>query len=163
VVEVGEAMKTTSYALLFIAMDVIPSTVLWLLSPTDSVRVWYPTIAAYTGEHLTGALVIILAGWIVASRIGVAHLPFLRLNSAISKLLGFVFLCVVVDLAATLMLAFLQSRDFGVVHLWHTQTLSGYLLTREPLYFGFAAVVAISAGLRMRRERTTATVTRPAR
>jgi hypothetical protein len=154
-------MKTTTYAVLFIAMDVIPSTVLWLVSPTDSVRVWYPTLAAYAGEHLIGALAVVLAGWIIARGTGVVHPLGLRLNSAISKLLGFGSLCVVVDVATTLMVAFLQSRDFGVVHLWHTQTLSGYLVAREPLYVGLAAVVLISTGLRMRPARTADT--RPAR
>lgn len=154
-------MKTTTYAVLFIAMDVIPSALLWLLSPTDSVRVWYPTIAAYTGEHLIGALAVVLVGWIAASATSVAHPLDRRPNSTISKLLTFGLLCAIVDVATTLMLAFLQSRDSGVVHLWHTQTLSGYLAAREPLYVGFAAVVLISVGLTMRPARRTNT--RPAR
>lgn len=44
-------IRTTTLLRLLLAFEVLPSLWLWASAPTDSVRVWYPTIWSYVGEH----------------------------------------------------------------------------------------------------------------
>jgi len=47
--------------LLGLCANIAASVVLWQLSPTDSVRMWYPTLFAYAGEHFMLWVIVVLA------------------------------------------------------------------------------------------------------
>ncbi len=144
-------MKIISYVLLFATMDIVPTLFLWVLSPTDSVRVWYPTFIAYAGEHFVAAAGAALVAWLLlrASRIVRTVDSRYQFNLKTAFVVGSV--CLALDVAASVSLMFLHSRDYGVVHLWYTQTLTGYLAAREPVYVAFATVLLTATALRVRR------------
>lgn len=146
-------MKTITYVLLFATMDMVPTFFLWALSPTDSVRVWYPTLVAYAGEHFVTAAATFLVGWLLLRAVRVIRSMECRYRPTLMRAFVFGSVCLAVDVCASAELAFLQSGDNGVIHLWHTQTLTGYLVVRQPLYVAFAAVLLIVTALRMRGRR----------
>lgn len=136
-------MKISTCAALFAAVDVISSLVVWALSPSDSVRVWYPTPLSYVGEHLVAATTTVLLVWLVlffTSR-PVRVADGLGYSLTLLPALRFGFACVMVDVLAGVELAFLQSRDGGVIRLWHTQKLSDYLFVRESVYVALEVVL----------------------
>lgn len=146
-------MKTITYALLFAMMDIVPSFVLWVVSPTDSVRVWYPTFIAYAGEHFVAAAGTLFFGWLLLRGVGIVGETEVRYGFTVIRTLVLGSVCVLLDVCASVELGFLQAHDAGVIHLWHTQTLTGYLQVRLPLYVAFAAVLFTVNALCMRRKR----------
>jgi hypothetical protein len=46
--------------------EIVPSLCLWILSPTDSVRTWYPSLWSYLGEHFLPWSGILLATMMLA-------------------------------------------------------------------------------------------------
>lgn len=144
-------MRISGFAALFAAMDIVPGLVLWTLSPTDSVRVWYPTLLSYVGEHLVVSTAILLLVWLLLSltsrRVRAADT---RGGFSLTPARAFTFglICLAVDVLASIELAFLQSRDGGTIRLWHTKGLSGYLIAREPVYVAFGVVLLALITLR---------------
>jgi hypothetical protein len=144
-------VRISGFAALFAAMDVVPGLVLWALSPTDSVRIWYPTLLSYIGEHLFASTATFLLVWLFLSLIS-RRIRATDTKSGFSltlaKAFGFGLTCLAVDVLASTELAFLQSRDSATIRLWHTQGLSGYLIAREPVYVAFGVVLLALATLR---------------
>jgi hypothetical protein len=152
-------MKPLNYILFLAAMDVVPSVVLWGVSPTDSVRVWYPTLLSYVGEHLAASAAA-LWGVYGLFRIIRLRLPLSDCKGGSSFsgicvcLLGLFYLAV--DFLASLVLALTHSADGGSLRLWHTQTLVGYLSVREPVFIISAVILLGGVTLRHRARRVAA-------
>ena len=133
-------MRISGFAALFAAMDMVPGLVLWTLSPTDSVRVWYPTLLSYLGEHFVVSIATLLLVWLLLSltsrRVRAAD-TWNGFSLTPTRAFTFGLICLAVDVLASMELAFFQSRDSGTIRLWHTKDLSGYLIAREPVYVAF--------------------------
>ena len=154
-------MRISGFAALFAAMDIVPGLVLWALSPTDSVHVWYPTLLSYVGEHLVASTITLLLVWLLLS------LTSRRIRAADTRggfsltparVFSFGLICLAVDVLASTELAFLQSRDNGTIRLWHTQGLSGYLIAREPVYVAFGVILLALTTLRFLHQKRQAVV-----
>ena len=151
-------MKNITYALLFVAMDTVPTTLLWIASPTDTVRVWYPTLLSFVGEHLVAsAITLVLVWWVLrATRLMTPNPDGGRYGGSSLKPIGMLFLGLlyaIADVCASIELALIQSAAGGSIKLWHTRRLTDYLSAREPVYAVFAVVVLAATIVRLRAGR----------
>jgi hypothetical protein len=155
-------LTITTYVALFALMDVVPGIVLWALSPTNSVRVWYPTLLSYLGEHLVAATATLVVMWLLLSaaskRIRTVG-DKREFSLTIAWAFTFGFICLVVDMFAGMELALLQSHDGGLIRLWYTQRLPpGYFFVREPVYvvFGIILLTPITLWFHYQKHQTVA-------
>jgi hypothetical protein len=143
----------TSISRLFgvaVGAEILPSLCLWALSPTDTIRVWYPSVWSYLGEHFLvwSALLLLLLSLLKGAR---EELQLLIPNSSkpqshlltFHEYVAFAGLLLAADVAASLVLVgttWLRDEAF-TTKMWYTHSLRDYLLTREPIFL-FVLVAA---------------------
>jgi hypothetical protein len=166
-------MKTSNRNIVSIglASNLIPSWWLWMSSPTDTVRVWYPTIWSYLGEHFVlwvGFTAFFFAIARVAFARQSAHMfdPSQRGTRHIT-FFQYLFICLIFlasDLCTSFYLAvstWWWEHRF-TTRLWHTESLRDYLFAREPIFLVVLLVATfvinrppLFGGTRAREERST--------
>ena len=124
-----------------IAAEAIPSFWLWVTSPTDSVRVWYPSAFSYVGEHF---LVWCLAILCLLSLLTLARrqpeLPFSGVSTpyllSVPAYVSLTLLLLAADVTASVLVASVSRSGDGVfaARMWYTQSLRDYLFAREPVF-----------------------------
>jgi len=133
-----------------ISLELLPSAALWLLSPTDSVRIWYPSWFSYAGEHALTSSALFAILWQIArfawpSTVESGHHPAARTLSVPAK--GFSLLLVIpilTDITSTAIVWAAQTRDALPLKLWYTQQIHDLLLVRGLLYVTLeAAAIAL--------------------
>jgi hypothetical protein len=139
------AFETDSYVrLIAIATiaELLPSLALWVLSPTDSVRVWYPSLWSYMGEHFLPWAFIAIVLTCSLFRFRELSNPqesegtvrAIRMTGRYYLL--FFFTMFVSDLLATVFLAFWGWNRTLSLHtsMFDTGRITDYLAFREPIY-----------------------------
>src|SRR5215475_4379784 len=151
-------MLTSNGRLAFVgvASNLVSSWWLWVSSPTDSVRVWYPTIWSYLGEHFflwigfcCFSLFIFRATYdkhgANALTTRATGLRQMSRSQYAAVCMGFI----AADLCASLFLAFSTwwwEHNF-TVRLWYTASLKDYLFAREPVFLATLAVTTFLASV----------------
>jgi len=136
--------------------EVTASLWLWEYGPTDSVRVWYPTIWSYVGEHYLPwcgivALILILEpfGFQTSAHAGDGTLSFgIRAFAALGAGLF------VADLTATSVLAlttYSRQQTFAT-QIWHTHSYLDYFRARAPIFLTTLVVTAPIINQAVRKE-----------
>jgi hypothetical protein len=110
-----------------IAVELLTSLLLWGLAPTDGVRVWYPSVWAYMGEHglVWGVLISILFVTLLA--------------------------CFVSELVATLYVWFLIPLEGGTSRAWYTGRFADNFRMRLATWCVLAASASLTYWLRYKR------------
>lgn len=112
------------------AVELLGSFLLYGRAPTDGIRVWYPSVWAYMGEH--GLIWGILIALLVLS---------LR-NSTVGEMLT-AFACLVSELLATLYVWFAIPREGETSRAWYTDKFSDYFTARLTAWCVLAAFAAV--------------------
>jgi hypothetical protein len=130
-------------------------------APTDSIRVWYPTIWSYLGEHfLVFFLSVSCVFFAVQYLSAKGHRSRGRGSSiSYSKLIGFSIPLVLLDVGASAYLWFVAPRSGSLPTLSFSQhDFVGYLESRESIFACVLLVIltgqCLVARLRARPERT---------
>lgn len=121
-----------------IAVELLSSFLLYGRAPTDGVRVWYPSIWAYMGEH---GLVwgFVMAFLLVALRNkNVGEAP-----TALA--------CFVSEVAATLYVWFVIPGEGEVSKAWYTGRFSDYLKARMAAWCILALCASFAYAIRYKR------------
>lgn len=117
-------MRIVSPLVLFgLCANLAASAVLWQLSPTDSVRVWYPSLFAYVGEHFTLWVIFVL----VASSLKTLRNVIIRSDSELSSAGLTVVVVVGADILASIFLRVVSKS------VW-IDPLASYLRFRVPVF-----------------------------
>jgi hypothetical protein len=121
-----------------IAVELLTSLLLWGLAPTDGVRVWYPSVWAYMGEHglVWGVLISIL--FVILRK--------QTINEALTLLA-----CFVSELVATLYVWFLIPLEGGTSRAWYTGRFADYFRMRLATWCVLAASASLTYWLRYKR------------
>jgi hypothetical protein len=148
-------MVKTSISRLFcvaVIAELVPSWCVWILSPTESVRIWYPTVWSYIGEHflLWYACLLIMVGLFKPFQEQIwSPMPIssnvrpLFLN--VQQYALFAGLCLISDVSASLLIVgwgWLGNASFPT-RLFYTGNLLNYLRFREPIFFVALTVASI--------------------
>ena len=99
-----------------------------MLAPTDSIRVWYPSLWAYVGEHglVWGVFITVLF--------------LIYRNKPVTEAFT-VLICLIAELASTLEVWFVIPGEGAVSRAWYTGRFSDYLTARLTTW----CVLALSA------------------
>jgi len=121
-----------------ISVELLTSFLLNRLAPTDGVRVWYPSVWAYMGEHaLIWGILIALLFAALRSRPG---------SEALTALV-----CLVSELVATLYVWFVIPGEGEVSRAWYTGKFSDYFATRLTVWCVLAASASLIYWIRYKR------------
>jgi hypothetical protein len=116
-----------------VATELLTSLVLYALSPTDAVRVWYPSGWAYVGEHaLVWVAVFAAVFWTIRR-----SFKSLRSNALI------VLVGITAELIATVYVWFVIPSSGGVSRAWYTDRFTDYFKTRITIWCVLATLAAI--------------------
>jgi hypothetical protein len=133
--------------------EIFPSWCLWMLGPTDSVRVWYPSVWSYLGEQFLVWLAVAVCLGYASIRVGAPLLP--RAPDAPGKpssyaVSGFLSFCIVITLSDVATSWFLGAWQEEYLMLWFTHRLADFMKVREPI-FVVALILGSLALIRLRR------------
>jgi len=159
-------IKTSSARLLTTAaiVEIAPSLCLWALSPTDSVRVWYPSVWSYVGEHFLPWCLALSALLKVVKpfqkRAWPANPSAPGHNIAVLSLreyLGFAGLLFAADASASFFLVgwWWQRNASFTTSMIYTRSFIDYLCSREPAVLVALVLVGISLNRPLRRSATS--------
>jgi hypothetical protein len=147
-------IRTSTVRLLTTAVlaEILPTWCLWVTSPTDSIRVWYPSFWSYLGEHFLPWCVIL---WIMLSLLkpfreqaGLQVPNHSRVEPIVLKIrevLPFAGILVTAEVVATSFVIGWNSLGHGTLstRMFYTRSVSDYLSFREPI---FLVVLAVAGG-----------------
>lgn len=133
-------MRIRPLVLILALLEFVPSVFLWLISPTDSVRVWYVSWLSYAGEHAVASFTLFVVLLPALQSVGLSGNQ--AQDNKFRDLVGlgfrtYLFLAVVLlamDTAASLIIGTIQIAATGEVSLWHSRRLIDFLAIRESFY-----------------------------
>jgi hypothetical protein len=114
-----------------ISVELLTSFLLYGLAPTDGVRVWYPSVWAYMGEHclVWGVLIALFFTILQSHHVGEA------LTAGA---------CLVSEFAATLFVWFvIPAGSGGVSKAWDTGRFGDYFVLRSSIWCVLAASASV--------------------
>jgi hypothetical protein len=121
-----------------ISVELLTSLWLFTIAPTDGVRVWYPSVWAYMGEH----------GLVWGILIAVLFTVFRKKHP--SEVLT-ASACLASELASTLYVWFVILSDGDVSRAWYTGRFSDYFRTRLITWCVLAASASAVYWIRYKR------------
>jgi hypothetical protein len=130
--------------------EILPSWCLWVLSPTDSVRVWYPSFLSYLGEHfLPWSVVLIILLNIPAPILAGLQLSIPNFSKSEPRLLGFreyasfAGLLLASDVIASFLLIVWAQGEAFTTRLVYNRSVSDYFEFREPIFLAVLLLASI--------------------
>ncbi len=121
-----------------ITVELLISFLLYGLAPTDGLRVWYPSVWAYMGEH---ALI-----WGIL----VAFLFVVLRNTHVGEALT-ALTCLVAELFATLFIWFVIPREGETSRAWYTGRFTDYFKARLITWCVLAVFASLIYWIRYKR------------
>ena len=115
-------------------------------APTDSIRIWYPSIWSYLGESFLVFLICLSCVFFVLQRLPKKRRPIeIQDSYSFPKLVAYGMVTLLVDIAISAYLWFVAPRSGDLPTLSYSRhDFSGYLTSRELVFVCVFLAISIS-------------------